>query len=108
MRTLVLSTLAGLAALGAVAATPNDAKAQVAFSVGFGAPAPYYGSHYMPVHGPGWGHGGGWGGGGWGGGYRQGFYGGGDRYYGGPSCFVRRVWVETPWGPRPRPVRVCR
>lgn len=110
MRKLVLTALAATAALGAVVATPSKADAQVAFSFGVASPG-FGGGYYGPRHwGPRpWGHPevvrpAGWGYGGAYGGYHAPRH----RFYHEPVCFVRRVWVDTPWGPRPRPVRVCR
>jgi hypothetical protein len=107
MRKFVVPALAGLAALSAIALTPSKADAQVSIGIGVGIP----GGYHTPVQ---------WGGGG--------YYGHGPRHhwhrphrphygYGHyrpyrpayvPSCWVERRWVDTPWGPQPRPVRICR
>ncbi len=108
MRKFVLTALAGFAALTAVALTPSKADASPAVALELGLPA----GSLTPVQ---------WGGYGYG--YRPyrpyrpyGFY-GAPRPYGfygrpyrpyAPTCWVERRWVDTPWGPRPRPVRICR
>lgn len=100
MRKLALTAVAGLATLTAVAFTPSKADAQVSIGIGIDAPAPYVPAQYY--------------GGGWDRPYyrpyrpyRPGFYGGGYGY--GPRrCWIERRWVETPWGARPRDVRICR
>ncbi|MDP3547966.1 MAG: hypothetical protein Q8S29_17475 [Phreatobacter sp.] len=111
MRSLVLSTLAGIAALSAAVAAPSDAKAQVAVDLaitatpvqwgpgpGWDGPRRHYGPpphmaprpHYRPppphygVYRP----------------YRP--------AYVAPQCWRERRWVDTPWGPEVRMVRVCR
>lgn len=99
MRKLALTAMVGLAALTAVALTPSKADAQVSIGIGIAAPGPYVPAQY-------------YGGGGWDRPYyrpyrpyRPGFYGGG---YGPRRCWIERRWVETPWGARPRDVRICR
>jgi len=107
MRSLVLSALAGLAALSAAVAAPSDARAQAAVGIEIGAtpvqwgphpdwdrprhrpPPPPYGFHRPPpppygVYRP----------------YRP--------AYVAPECWRERRWVDTPWGPELRHVRVCR
>jgi len=117
MRRLVLSALAGIAAVSAVVATPSAASAQVAFDLaisatpvqwgpgpdwegprrhyrppppyGFHRPPPPYGFHRPPpplygVYRP----------------YRP--------AYVAPDCWRERRWVDTPWGPEVRMVRICR
>jgi hypothetical protein len=107
MRKLVLTALAGLAALSASALTPSAAEASPAVALELGLSAEtltpvqwgggYYGRPYRP--------------------YRPGFYGPPRPYgfyrpyrpaYVVPSCWVERRWVDTPWGPEPRRVRICR
>ncbi|MFN3853630.1 MAG: hypothetical protein ACK4M0_04475 [Phreatobacter sp.] len=105
MRKFLLPALAGLAALGATALTPSRADAQVSIGIGIG-PAPLavqYG------YGPGWhrpyrpddGY------------YRpyrpyRPYYGYYRPYPVAPTCWIERRWVDTPWGPEPRRVRICR
>jgi hypothetical protein len=117
MRSLVLSTLAGLAALAAVAATPGDARAQVGVGMEAGVmpvqwgphpgwdgprrhhgPPPDWGHRPPPPH---WGHRPPpppphWG-------YRP-----HRPAYVEPTCWRERRWVETPWGREIRHVRICR
>jgi hypothetical protein len=109
MNKLVLTALAGVAAVSAAVITPSKAEAQVSIGIGIGGP----GGYATPVQ--------------WGGGYygrpyrpyRPGFYGPPRPYgygiyrpyrpaYVAPSCWVERRWVDTPWGPEPRRVRICR
>ena len=80
---LMLSTVVGIAALGASSYSP-DAQARGSVSVTIGSPAPYYGNQYGGGYGGGYdhGYGGGYNGGydrGYGGGYNGGY----DRGYGG-------------------------
>lgn len=102
MRRLVLSALAGLAVLGAVAAAPHDAKADVIIGIG-GTPVQWGG--------PGWGRPG-WDGPRW---HRPpppvygyGVYRPYRPAYVEPACWRERRWVDTPWGPEVRHVRICR
>ncbi|MCZ8315234.1 hypothetical protein [Phreatobacter sp.] len=107
---MVLSALAGLAALGAVTATPNDAKAQVSIGIGFGATPVQWGG--PPPH---WGRPG-WDRPGWDRPrwhrppppYGYGFYRPYRPAYVAPTCWRERRWVDTPWGPEVRHVRICR
>lgn len=121
MRSLVLSALAGIAALSAVAASPSDARAQVAIGVEIGAtpvqwgpgpdwdgprrhygPPPHMGPrpHYRPPPPPPYGF------------HRPpppyGVYRPYRPAYVAPDCWRERRWVDTPWGPEVRMVRVCR
>lgn len=101
MRKLALTAIAGFAALTAVALTPSKADAQVSIGVGIASSGPYVPVQYYG------------GGGGWDRPrrdwdrprpyYRPG-YGG----YAPRRCWIERRWVETPWGARPRDVRICR
>lgn len=120
MRSLVLSTLAGLAALSAVVMAPSDAGAQVAIGIEIGAmpvqwgPQPHWDGprrRHGPPHD---------------GFYRppgpyHGFNGPAPHPYGGyggyrphrparweQTCWRERRWVETPWGREVRHVRICR
>ena len=118
MRSLVLSTLAGLAAVAAVAAAPGDARAQVGVGVEVGIVPVQWGPHPdwdgpRRHHGPppGWGH-------------RPPPPHWGHRpppppppprgysphrpVYVEPTCWRERRWVETPWGREIRHVRICR
>ncbi|WP_439575336.1 sulfur globule protein precursor [Phreatobacter sp.] len=106
MRKFLLPALAGLAALGAAAFTPSRADAQVSIGIGIG-PAPlavqYGGGWHRPHYGYGRPHGyprphG----------YYRPHYGAYRPYPVAPTCWVERRWVETPWGPEPRRVRICR
>ncbi|MCA0320189.1 MAG: hypothetical protein LCH88_19185 [Proteobacteria bacterium] len=111
MRKLVLTAMAGLAGLSAAAFTPSKADASPAVALELGLSA----ETLTPVQ--------------WGG-YGGGYYGRPYRPYGvyrpyrpyrpygvyrpyrpayvAPSCWVERRWVQTPWGPEPRRVRICR
>ncbi|QCK87027.1 hypothetical protein E8L99_15290 [Phreatobacter aquaticus] len=106
MRRLVLTALAAVAGLGAVAAAPSKADAQVA--IGFGIASPMIAEpvqYYPPPYRGDWGPRRHWDG------PPPGFYRPPPPRWGPPPprhCWVERRWVETPWGPRPRPVRVCR
>lgn len=109
MRSLVLSALAGIAALSAVVASPSDARAQVVTEFSIGATPVQWGPH------PGWDgprhH------------YRPppprpywhrpppqpyGIYRPYRPAYVAPDCWRERRWVDTPWGPEARMVRICR
>jgi hypothetical protein len=96
MKKIVLATMLALSGLtGAAILAPQAAEAH-----GW-----YRGGGYG-----GWHHGGGYGG--WhrpwyGPGPRVAFAYGGPAYYG-PACWWTRRWVDTPWGPQMRRMRVCR
>jgi hypothetical protein len=114
MRKLVFPALAGLAALSAVAFAPSKADAQVSIGIGVDVP----GGYHQPVQ---WGPGPDWDAP-----PRRHYRPAPPEHYGvyrpdrhhheyrpyrhhrEPTCWVERRWVETPWGPRPRPVRICR
>lgn len=100
MRKFALPAIAGLAALTGATMLVSSAASAQPFGGPFGGPGPFFGPPpvVMPVQGWGPGYGPGYGPG-WG----RPHYG-----YGRPVCVVRPVIVETPWGPRSRPVRVCR
>ena len=106
MRKLILAALAAAATLGAVAIAPVSAEASpLAVSASTaGAPVEmqyyYHGGprHYRPYrpYRPHYGYRP----------YRPPVY-GALPYYG-PRCFFRQRWVDTPYGPRLRNVRICR
>lgn len=110
MRKLVLTAAAALAGLSAAAFTPSKAEASpaVAMELGLSAetltPVQWGGGHYghrhhwhrHHWHRPHRPH------------YGYGFYRPYRPAYVAPSCWVERRWVQTPWGPEPRRVRICR
>ncbi len=77
----IILALAATATIGAAALTPTAASA--AWVGGWHRP-------FHAWHGPRFG---------------VGFY--APAYAFAPSCYIVRRWVRTPYGPRPRPVRVC-
>lgn len=116
MRKHILTAAIALAGLSAAAFTPSKAEAGPAVALELGLAADsltpvQWGGHNGRPYRP----------------YRHhGFYGpprpygfyGAPRPYGfyrpyrpayvAPSCWVERRWVDTPWGPEPRRVRICR
>lgn len=103
MRKLVVPALAGAAALAALAmspakadvilgiqAGPIGAATQVQWDDGYRPYRPPYRPDYRPYDRP------------------YGIYRPGPPVYRERQCWVERRWVETEWGPRPRPVRICR
>jgi hypothetical protein len=110
MRKIVLTAAAALAGISAAAFTPSKADASPAVALELGLSA----DTLTPVQ---WGGYGGY----YGRPYRHhrhyGFHGYARPYgfyrpyrpaYVAPSCWVERRWVQTPWGPEPRRVRICR
>lgn len=100
MRKLVVPALAGAAALALLAMSPAQAEAGVILGVQAGPVGaatqvqwddgyrPH--RHYRPDYRP------------------QGYYRPAPPVYRPRQCWTEQRWVETQWGPRSRPVRVCR